>query len=52
VGKRVYGYIKGQAKLLTFRELAQSANEVGGEFDRATKAAIDLAAAGFGSAED
>jgi hypothetical protein len=40
-----------QAKLLTFRELAQSANEVGGEFDRATKAAIDLAAAGFGSAE-
>jgi hypothetical protein len=41
-----------QAKLLTFRELAQSANEVGGEFDRATKAAIDLAAAGFGSAEE
>lgn len=40
-----------QAKLLTFRELAQSANQVGGEFDRATKAAIDLAAAGFGSAE-
>jgi hypothetical protein len=40
-----------QAKLLTFRELAQSANEVGGEFDRATKAAIDLSAAGFGSAE-
>lgn len=40
-----------QAKLLTFRELAQSANEVGGEFDRATKASIDLAAAGFGSAE-
>jgi hypothetical protein len=40
-----------QAKLLTFKELAQSANQVGGEFDRATKAAIDLAAAGFGSAE-
>jgi hypothetical protein len=40
-----------QAKLLTFKELAKSANEVGGEFDRATKAAIDLAAAGFGSAE-
>ena len=40
-----------QAKLLTFKELAKSANEIGGEFDRATKAAIDLAAAGFGSAE-
>jgi hypothetical protein len=40
-----------QAKLLTFKDLAQSANQVGGEFDRATKAAIDLAAAGFGSAE-
>lgn len=40
-----------QAKLLTFKELAQSADEVGGSFDRATQAAIDLAAAGFGSAE-
>jgi hypothetical protein len=40
-----------QAKLLTFKELAQSADEVNGAFDRATKAAIDLAAAGFGSAE-
>ena len=40
-----------QAKLLTFKELAATANQVGGEFDRATKAAIDLAAAGFGSAE-
>ena len=40
-----------QAKLLTFRELAKSADEVGGSFDRATMAAIDLAAAGFGSAE-
>ena len=40
-----------QAKLLTFKNLAQTANEVGGEFDRATKAALDLAAAGFGSAE-
>jgi hypothetical protein len=40
-----------QAKLLTFKDLAQSANQVGGEFDRATQAAIDLAAAGFGSAE-
>jgi hypothetical protein len=40
-----------QAKLLTFKELALSAGEIGGNFDRATKAAIDLAAAGFGSAE-
>ena len=40
-----------QAKLLTFKELAATANQVGGEFDRATKAAIDLASAGFGSAE-
>jgi phage-related protein len=40
-----------QAKLLTFKELAQTADQVGAEFDRATKAAIDLAAAGFGSAE-
>jgi len=40
-----------QAKLLTFKELAKTAGEVGGQFDRATAAAIDLAAAGFGSAE-
>jgi len=40
-----------QAKLLTFKELAATADEVGGQFDRATAAAIDLAAAGFGSAE-
>jgi hypothetical protein len=40
-----------QAKLLTFKELAKTAGQLGGEFDRATKAAIDLAAAGFGSAE-
>jgi len=39
-----------QAKLLTFGELAKSAGEVGGSFDRATKAAIDLASAGFGEA--
>ena len=42
---------KTQTKLLTFRELAKSADEVGGMFDRATTAAIDLAAAGFGEAE-
>jgi len=40
-----------QAKLLTFKELAKSAAAVGGNFDRATAAAVDLAAAGFGSAE-
>jgi hypothetical protein len=40
-----------QAKLLTFKELAATANEVGGQFERATKAAIDLGAAGFGTAE-
>lgn len=40
-----------QAKLLTFKELGQTADEAGGAFDRATIAALDLAAAGFGSAE-
>jgi hypothetical protein len=40
-----------QAKLLTFKNLALTADETGGAFDRATAAAIDLAAAGFGSAE-
>jgi hypothetical protein len=40
-----------QAKLLTFKELAKTADTVGGSMDRATMAAVDLAAAGFGSAE-
>lgn len=40
-----------QAKLLTFKELAKTADSAGGAFDRATMAAVDLAAAGFGSAE-
>jgi len=40
-----------QAKLLTFADLAKSADVAGGAFDRATQAAIDLAAAGFGTAE-
>lgn len=40
-----------QAKLLTFKELATTADEVGGAFDRATQVAIDMGAAGFGSAE-
>jgi len=35
--------------LLTFKSVSADANKVGGVFDRATKAAIDLAAAGFGS---
>lgn len=39
-----------QAKLLTFKNLAQTADVVGGAFDRATMAAVDLAAAGFGEA--
>lgn len=41
-----------QAKLATFAELAESADEIGGAFDRATLAAVDMAAAGFGSAEE
>jgi hypothetical protein len=40
-----------QAKLLTFKELAQTADVMGGAFDRATMAAVDMAAAGFGEAE-
>jgi hypothetical protein len=39
-----------QAKLLTFRNLTKTAGTMGGAFDRATQAAIDMAAAGFGSA--
>jgi hypothetical protein len=40
-----------QAKLATFKNLTASVDEAGGAFDRATLAAIDMAAAGFGSAE-
>jgi hypothetical protein len=40
-----------QAKLATFKELLATADQVGGSFDRATNAALDMAAAGFGSAE-
>jgi hypothetical protein len=39
-----------QSKLLTFKEIAQEADVTGGLFDRATIAAIDLQAAGFGEA--
>jgi hypothetical protein len=40
-----------QAKLLTFANLAKTADKAGGAFDRANKAALDMAAAGFGTAE-
>lgn len=40
-----------QIKLLTFANLAKTAGTAGGMFDRASLAAQDLAAAGFGSAE-
>jgi hypothetical protein len=40
-----------QTKLATFSELNKTVGEAGGIFDRATLAAYDLAAAGFGSAE-
>jgi hypothetical protein len=41
-----------QAKLATFKELLKSADQQEGVFDRVTLAAINLAAAGFGSAEE
>jgi phage-related protein len=40
-----------QTKLATFGQLTKTVNEAGGAFDRATLAALDMAAAGFGSAE-
>jgi hypothetical protein len=40
-----------QQKLLVFRNVRKSADVMGGAFDRATSAAIDLAAGGFGSLE-
>lgn len=40
-----------QSKLLTFKAVGKTINETGGAMDRATKAAYDLASAGFGSAE-
>ena len=42
---------QAQATLMTFGNLANSAGAVGQNFDRATAAAVDLAAAGFGSVE-
>lgn len=44
--------IKGaQALILTFKDVASSAGQAGGIFDRTTVAAVDLAAAGFGNVE-
>lgn len=40
-----------EAILLTFKQLAKTADTTGGAFDRATIAAVDLAAAGFGEVE-
>jgi hypothetical protein len=40
-----------QRKLLVFKTLRDTADELGGTFDRTTKAAIDLAAGGFGEME-
>jgi hypothetical protein len=40
-----------QLKLLMFKRVRKSADETGGAFDRATSAAIDLAAGGFGQLE-
>jgi hypothetical protein len=40
-----------QTKLATFANLTKTVNKAGGAFDRATLAALDLAAAGFGEAE-
>jgi hypothetical protein len=40
-----------QTKLATFSKLTKTVGKTGGAFDRATKAALDLAAAGFGEAE-
>jgi hypothetical protein len=40
-----------QTKLATFSNLTKTVGKAGGAFDRATKAALDMAAAGFGTAE-
>jgi hypothetical protein len=40
-----------QRKLLVFKTLRKTADELGGTFDRTTSAAIDLTAAGFGDME-
>lgn len=40
-----------QRKLLVFKSLRETADDLGGTFDRTTAAAIDLAAGGFGDME-
>ena len=50
VGVEDEAIMASQSLLLTFSNLASSAGEAGGMFDRATKAAFDLSAAGFGPA--
>jgi hypothetical protein len=40
-----------QTKLATFSNLTKTVRTAGGAFDRATKAALDMASAGFGTAE-
>ena len=40
-----------QRKLLVFKSLRKTADQLGGTFDRTTSAAIDLSAAGFGEME-
>lgn len=40
-----------QKKILVFKSLRKTADQLGGTFDRTTMAAIDLAAAGFGEME-
>lgn len=41
----------GQTILATFSQVASSAGDVGGTFERATKAAVDMSATGFGSVQ-
>ncbi len=41
----------GQTVLATFSQVAKSAGDVGGTFERATRASVDLAAAGFGNVQ-
>jgi hypothetical protein len=42
---------QGQTVLATFSQVAESAGQTGGVFERATIAAVDLAATGFGTVE-
>ena len=42
---------EGQALLATFSDVAASADQQGGAFDRATQASVDLASAGYGTIE-